>query len=66
MPDKSKPVNFDVGKVANQPLRGRSGFPVSPEWKAEIQRRCDEIDNNRVELIDGEQVMDELRRRFNG
>lgn len=35
-------------------------FPISPEWRAEIARRCRELDEGRVELIPGEQVFDEV------
>jgi putative addiction module component (TIGR02574 family) len=37
-------------------------FPISPEWKAEIARRCREIDEGTVELIPGEQVFDEVTK----
>jgi len=39
-------------------------FPVSEEWRQEIQKRCKEIDANSALLLDGEQVMAELRQRF--
>ena len=39
-------------------------FPVSPEWLEEIARRCDEIDNGRVSLLDGDSVMSELRKKY--
>ena len=35
-------------------------FPISPEWKAEIARRCRELDEGTAELIPGEQVFDEV------
>jgi putative addiction module component (TIGR02574 family) len=37
-------------------------FPVSPEWRAEIARRCLELDEGRVELIPGDQVFDEVTK----
>ena len=36
----------------------------SEEELAEIRRRVEEIDRGEVELLDGEQVMLELRARF--
>ena len=34
-------------------------FPISPEWKAEIARRCRELDDGAVELIPGDDAFDE-------
>jgi hypothetical protein len=43
-------------------------FDVSPEWMAEIRRRCKEIDDGVAKLIPAEQVYaeieKELRQRF--
>ena len=39
-------------------------FPVSPEWMEEIARRCDEINTGRVTLLDGDLVMNELRKKY--
>jgi putative addiction module component (TIGR02574 family) len=39
-------------------------MPLHPEWEAEIARRVAELDAGQVELIDGEQVMAELRARI--
>lgn len=39
-------------------------MPLQPEWEAEIARRVAELDAGRAELIDGEQVMAELRARI--
>ncbi len=37
-------------------------FEVSQTWRAEIQRRCDEIDRGNAELIDSDTVMAKLRK----
>ena len=37
-----------------------------PEWRAEFERRLDEVKNHPEQLLDGEAVMAELRRRFGG
>ncbi len=34
-------------------------FEVSPEWKDEIRRRCQELDDGKARLVPGEQVFDE-------
>jgi putative addiction module component (TIGR02574 family) len=43
-------------------------LPTSPEidamWVEEIERRAEEVDNGTVELVDGEKVFDDIRRRF--
>jgi putative addiction module component (TIGR02574 family) len=35
-------------------------FSVSAEWKAEIARRCRELDQGTAELIPGDDVIDEV------
>ena len=37
-------------------------FPVSAEWKAQIEHRCRELDENAVELISGDPVFDEVTK----
>ena len=37
-------------------------FELSPEWQQEIEKRCDEIDKEIVNLIPSEQVFDEAFR----
>ena len=37
---------------------------VDPAWDAEIARRLAEIDEGKVELLDGRTVLAEARRRF--
>ena len=38
-------------------------FEVSQSWRAEIQRRCDEIDRGNIELVDSDTVMANLRKK---
>lgn len=38
-------------------------FDVSQSWRAEIQRRCDDIDRGNATLIDSDTVMAELRKK---
>lgn len=37
-------------------------FPVGDEWRAEIARRCQELDEGRVDLIPGDEVFDEVTK----
>ena len=37
---------------------------VEAAWRAEIERRVKEIDEGKVQLIPGEQVMNELRSQL--
>ncbi len=39
---------------------------LSEAWKAEIKRRCAEVDRGEVELIPGEQVFTEAERLLRG
>jgi putative addiction module component (TIGR02574 family) len=39
-------------------------FELSPAWKAEIQRRIEDIDSGRVKTIPWEEVRDRLRERI--
>ena len=43
-------------------LDSDDGFDLSPAWKQEIYKRCDEIDKATVNLIPSEQVFDEAFR----
>jgi putative addiction module component (TIGR02574 family) len=38
-------------------------FEISSEWKTEIQRRCREIDEGKVRLIPGDEVLKEAIQR---
>jgi putative addiction module component (TIGR02574 family) len=38
-------------------------FEVSAEWRAEIRRRCAEIDSGTATLIPGDQALAELRAK---
>ncbi|PPD31137.1 MAG: addiction module antitoxin RelB [Methylomonas sp.] len=53
-----------IAEILIESLDYEDDFPVSEEWRQEIQKRCKEIDANSALLLDGEQVMAELRQRF--
>ena len=45
-------------------LDADEGFPMSSEWEAEIQRRCKELDEGKVDSIPYDQVLREARERL--
>jgi len=45
-------------------LDGRNQKEIDAAWAEEAERRMREIDEGKVELIDGELVMERLRARF--
>lgn len=53
-----------IAEILIESLDYEDDFPVSDEWRQEIEKRCKEIDANSALLLDGEQVMAELRQRF--
>ena len=40
------------------------GIELSPEWKAEIKRRIDDVDSGRVKTVPAEDVFARLERRL--
>lgn len=53
-----------IAEILLESLDYEEDFPVSDEWRQEIEKRCREIDANPALLLDGEQVMLELRKRY--
>lgn len=53
-----------IAEMLIESLDYEDDFLVSDEWRQEIQKRCREIDANSALLLDGEQVMAELRQRY--
>jgi len=39
-------------------------FEISSEWKTEIEQRCREIDDGKVELVPGDRVLKEAAKRL--
>ena len=37
---------------------------ISEEWAEEIKRRCEAIDEGAIELVQGDQVLDKFRRKY--
>ncbi|OQW75638.1 MAG: addiction module antitoxin RelB [Proteobacteria bacterium ST_bin11] len=53
-----------IAEILIESLDYVDDFPVSEEWRQEIEKRCKEIDANSALLLDGEQVMAELRQSY--
>lgn len=52
-----------IAEVLLEGLDVEQDFEVSQAWRAEIQRRCEEIDRRNAELVDSDTVMAELRKK---
>jgi putative addiction module component (TIGR02574 family) len=37
---------------------------ISDEWREEIRRRCEAIDQGTIDLVQGDQVLDKLRHKY--
>jgi putative addiction module component (TIGR02574 family) len=52
-----------IAETLLESLDFEEDFEISPAWRDEIQRRCEQIDRGEVELIDSDAVMAELRKK---
>ena len=52
-----------IAETLLESLDFEEDFEISPAWREEIQRRCEQIDRGEVELIDSDTVMAELRKK---
>ena len=50
-----------IAETLLESLDFEEDFEISPAWRDEIQRRCEQMDRGEVELIDSDTVMAELR-----
>ncbi|MGR9107056.1 MAG: addiction module protein [Gammaproteobacteria bacterium] len=53
-----------IAEVLLESLDIDDDFPVGDIWRAEIEKRCREIDTGEVTLIPGDDAMVSLRDRF--
>ncbi|MGZ8152029.1 MAG: addiction module protein [Methylococcaceae bacterium] len=53
-----------IAEILLESLDYEEDFAVSEAWRQEIQKRCQEIDDDPSLLIDGEKVMDKLKQRY--
>ena len=52
-----------IAETLLESLDFEENFEISQAWRDEIQRRCEQIDQGEVELIDSDAVMAELRKK---
>jgi putative addiction module component (TIGR02574 family) len=52
-----------IAEVLLESLDFEQDFPVGKAWKAEIDKRCREIDQGEVELISGDEALASLLER---
>ena len=53
-----------VAEKLLESLDADANFELSPEWREEIAARCREIDEGKVELLDGDEVFKNARHRL--
>jgi len=62
----SRPSNFraSIAEMLLESLDFEEDFPVSNEWMDEIEKRCKEIDERKVEIISGDEGLSQLRKKY--
>lgn len=60
------PVNSRayLAEVLLESLDFEEDFPVGDEWMKEIKKRCQEIDEGKVELISGSDALARLQKKY--
>ncbi len=60
------PTNLraSLAEILLESLDFEDDFPVSNDWMNEIEKRCHEIDEGRVELIEGEYGLSQLQAKY--
>ena len=53
-----------LAEVLLESLDFEEDFPISRTWMNEIQRRCSEIDEGKVVLIEGEEALSSVIKRM--
>ncbi|MEK6679361.1 MAG: addiction module protein [Nitrospirota bacterium] len=53
-----------LAEVLLESLDFEEDFPINEEWMKEIKRRCQEIDEGKVELISGKEGLAQLQRKY--
>ena len=53
-----------LAEILLESLDHEEDFPVSDEWKAEVQRRCREIDRGETRLISAEKALAQLHKKY--
>jgi len=59
----SLPVNWraSLAEMLLESLDFEDNFPVNDEWMNEIEKRCQEVDKGKIELIEGDYGILQLR-----
>jgi hypothetical protein len=62
----SLPTNLraSLAEILLESLDFEDDFPVNDEWMIEIEKRCQEIDEGKIELIEGEYGLSQLRAKY--
>lgn len=55
-----------IAEILIESLNYEDDFPVSEEWRQEIQKRCERIDAGLSKLVDGELAIKELKSQCFG
>jgi len=60
------PTNLraSLAEILLESLDFEDDFPVSNDWMNEIEKRCYEIDEGRVALIEGEYGLSQLQAKY--
>ncbi len=53
-----------LAKILLESIDYEEDFTISKEWIDEIHRRCKQLDDGEVELIDGEEALGALRKKY--
>ena len=53
-----------LAEILLESLDYEEDLAISSEWRAEIHRRCHEIDSGAIELLPGEEALAELRKKY--
>lgn len=57
-------VRASLAELLLESLDYEEDVVVSEEWKAEVQRRCQEIDNGKVKLISADDALAQLQSKY--
>jgi len=53
-----------IAEVLLESLDFEEDFPISDEWIKEIEKRCRDIDESKVELVPGDEALSQLQGKY--
>lgn len=53
-----------LAEILLESLDFEDDFPVNEDWLSEIKNRCNDIDENKVELVSGDDGINKLKRKY--